>query len=101
MPRSVSRSRWRSLRWRRASPEAAPERSVVTEDGMLVGFVDRRAEVGAPPQPVVRGARRGPRAMPDVADAEQQRSLEAEFPDTVAAGSVEWLLVHIAAGAAR
>ena len=84
----------------RSSAEAAPERSVVTEDGMLVGFVDRRAEVGAPPQPVVRGARRGPRAMPDVADAEQQRSLEAEFPDTVAAGSVEWLLVHIAAGAA-
>lgn len=89
--------------------EAAPDRTIVTENGLITGFVDRDPfppaasiripipTVPEPPEPVRRGTRRGPTApRPEVAP---QRSLEAQFPDSVAAGSVEWLLVHIAARA--
>ncbi|MBI2325545.1 MAG: CHAT domain-containing protein [Chloroflexi bacterium] len=58
--------------------------------------------VAAPPERVVRGGLRVPTAPGyggPLRQAPPQRSLEAEFPEQVAAGSVEWLLVHIAAGA--
>ena len=84
----------------------APERTVVTENGLITGFVDRTAAPAAgapptapaPPEPVRRGTRRGPTAARPGAGA-AERSLEAEFPDAVATGALEWLLVHIAAHA--
>lgn len=89
-----------------ADAAAAPSRTVVTENGLIAGFVDRMAAPAAggappsPPPPVRRGTRRGPgptRTIPP--PSEPERSLEADFPSTVPADSVERLKVHIAARA--
>ena len=96
----------------------APGRAVVLRGGQAVGFIDRdfQAAGGAPGPgggttarppgtgPVTRGG--GQRAKPPAppppaaptdarAGAATERSVEADFPATVKADTVEWLLVSI------
>ena len=60
----------------------------------------------APARPTTRGTRRGlpppsaPAPATDGPAATSRRSLEAEFPDSVPAGVVEWLLVSLSAAEA-
>jgi hypothetical protein len=86
----------------RTPADVAPQKAIVTADGTLAGFVDRSAAPATrgPSPRVMRGGSRVPTAGPLSAGDTPQRSLEAEFPDRVATGSVEWLLVHIAAAGA-
>ncbi len=72
----------------------APDRAVVTEAGMLAGFVDGAVAGNGGPASALRGGSRGPRAGAPLG-AGPQRSLDAEFPDAVAPGSVEWLIVSL------
>ena len=101
-----------------AQDESIGRRSkvIVVKDGQPIRFIDLDAPGGmgsgveAPPEAPREPVRRGgggqhakPPAPPPSAGAEgepsapgaTERSLEAEFPDTVAVDSVEWLLVSI------
>jgi hypothetical protein len=77
--------------------EAPQGPAVVVDDGRLVGFVRRRV--------VTRGPTRGPASRPSTAAkgeaaGQSERSVEAEFPDSVQAGATESLLVMIRVGPA-
>jgi hypothetical protein len=81
--------------------EAAPLRAIVTTNGTLAGFVDRSPAPTTRGLPrVMRGGSKGSKAEPASGGDTSKRSLEAEFPDQVAIGSVEWLLVKVVAAAA-
>lgn len=70
--------------------DSATGPAVVVDDGRLVGFLRRRV--------VVRGPGRGETAAEAAATGDATpRSLEAEFPESVVAGSLESLLVLIRA----
>ena len=83
-----------------ASIEPVDRSVVVMSDGAPLGFVDV-FWTSAPARRTTRGSRRSLPPATTAPEAEPggttERSLEAEFPDTVAAGAVEWLLVSLTA----
>jgi len=81
-----------------AAADTAPDRAVVLEGGVLTGFIDRAVAGDGGPAATRRGGLRGPRAGAP-GEGAAPRSLEADFPDTVAPGSVEWLIVSLSSAA--
>jgi hypothetical protein len=83
----------------RLAADASPAALIVKEEGRIIGFVAEREPVTAEPlsprpaRPTTRGLRP---SRPRRAEAESARSLEADFPERVALGSIATLSVFIA-----